>query len=73
MESTARSVGRRLTAIREEVRETRAARAERKSLARELAAYTTQNDLDDLDAILDRHSDEETREIRRIMAARRAA
>ncbi len=73
MESTTRSFGRRLTAIREEVRETRAVRAERKSLARELAAYTTQSDLADLEAILDRHSDDETREIRRIVAARRAA
>jgi hypothetical protein len=73
MESTNRSLGRRLTAIRDEVRETRANRAARKTLQQELAAYTSPSDLNDFEAILDRYSDEETRDIRRIMAARRSA
>ncbi len=73
MESTTRSLGRRLTAIRGEVREARANRAARRTLEQELAAYTSPSDLNDFEAILDRHSDEETRDIRRIMATRRHA
>ena len=57
--------------IRDEVRHARATRAEHKSLERDLASYTSEADLNDLDAILDRHSDEETRDIRRILASRR--
>jgi hypothetical protein len=49
----------------------RAARAARKSLERELASYTSPGDLNDLEAMLDRYSDEETADIRRILAARR--
>ena len=73
METTTRTLGRRLMAIREEIRDTRDARAARKSLADELATYTSASDLNDLDAILDRYSDEETADIRRILATRRAA
>jgi hypothetical protein len=51
----------------------RAARAARTSLERDLASYTSPGDLNDLDAILDRYSDEDTADIRRILAARRAA
>jgi hypothetical protein len=51
----------------------RAARAARNSLERDLASYTSPGDLNDLDAILDRYSEEETADIRRILAARRAA
>jgi hypothetical protein len=60
-----------LAAIRDELREAREARAARKALERDLASYTRQTDLNDLDAILDRHSDEETADIRRILAGRR--
>jgi hypothetical protein len=73
MENTTQSLGRRWTAIREEVRGTRAARASRKSLQRELASYTSASDLNDLDAILDRYSDHETADIRRFLATRRVA
>ena len=76
MDSATRTLGRRLTAIRGEIRDTRDARAARKSLAAELASYTSPSDLDDLDdldAILDRYSDEETADIRRILAPRRVA
>jgi hypothetical protein len=51
----------------------RAARGARKSLERELAGYTSVRDLNDLEAILDRYSDEETAGIRRILASQRAA
>ena len=73
MQSTTRTLGRRLTAIRDDLRGSRDARAARKSLAGELATYTSASDLNDLDAILDRYSDEETADIRRILASRRVA
>jgi hypothetical protein len=73
METKTRTLGRRWMAIRDELRDTRDARAARKSLAGELATYTSTSDLNDLDAILDRYSDEETADIRRILASRRVA
>ncbi len=54
-----------LAAIRTRLRDARAARA---TLERELASYTSPEDLNDLHAILDRYSDQETAEIRRILA-----
>ena len=66
MENTSKTFGRRLTAIRE-------TRAARRTLQHELASYTTQSELNDLDATRDRHSDEETADIRRFLATRRAA
>jgi hypothetical protein len=71
MPSITRAVSPRWVAIRDEFRDVRAARAARKSLERGLASHTTEADLNDLDAILDRHTDEETADIRRILAARR--
>jgi hypothetical protein len=71
MPSITRTASPRWAAIRDEVRHARATRAERKSLERDLASYTSEADLNDLDAILDRHSEEETRDIRRILAGRR--
>ena len=59
------------TTIRGQLRQRRESHAERKSLERELAAYTSDNDLNDLGAILDRHSEAETATIRRILASRR--
>jgi hypothetical protein len=73
MESTSYTLGSLWTAIRDGHRAARAARAERKSLERELASYTTPADLNDLDAILDRHSEDETADIRRILTGRRGA
>jgi hypothetical protein len=72
MENTKHPLSRRWTVIQEDLRRTRAARAARRSLERDLATYTSPSDLNDLDAILDRHSEEETAGIRRILAARRA-
>jgi len=59
-------------AVRDQVRENRDAHAARAALERELASYSSQADLNDLHAILDRYSDHETAEIRRILAAQRA-
>jgi ferritin-like metal-binding protein YciE len=61
------------TTIRGQLRQLRDTHAERKSLERELASYTSANDLNDLEAILDRHSDEDTADIRRFLASRRVA
>jgi hypothetical protein len=60
------------TALRGRLRATHAALTARQALERELANYTSQSDLDDLYAMLDRYSDRETVQIRRILAARHA-
>jgi hypothetical protein len=57
-------------AIRSQLREIFADRAELRDLERDLADYTSEKDLTDLVAILDRHSDAETGDIRRILGAR---
>ena len=59
--------------VRDDLRDARAARAARKALEHDLAGYTTASDLNDLGAILDRHSEEETADIRRILATRQSA
>jgi hypothetical protein len=59
------------TTIRSQLRDLSAARAANKWLERELAAYTTESDLNDFGAILDRYSEAETADIRRILAGRR--
>ena len=73
MDTATRTIGRRMTAIRSDLRGTREARAARKSLQHELSSYTSTSELNDLEAILDRYSDEETADIRRFLATRRAA
>jgi hypothetical protein len=57
------------TTVRTQVRDSRDAHAARTALQRELASYNSPSDLDDLHAILDRYSDHDTRDIRRILAA----
>jgi len=59
-----------ITAIRSRIRESRHAHTTRAALERELASYNSPSDLDDLHAILDRYSDRETAQIRRILASR---
>ena len=60
--------------VRTQLRESRDAHTARAMLERELASYDSQSDLDDLHdlhdlhAILDRYSEQETRDIRRILA-----
>lgn len=57
------------TALRGQLQNTRNERSARRSLEREIASYTSQSDLNDLHAILDRHRDDETAaRIRRILA-----
>jgi hypothetical protein len=58
-------------AIRTQLREMFAAdRAADRALERDLAEYTSEKDLTDLAAILDRFSDAETGDIRRVLGAR---
>jgi hypothetical protein len=57
-------------AIRSQLREIFADRAETRLLEQDLADYTSEKDLHDLGAILDRHTDAETGDIRRILGAR---
>ena len=73
MPSITRSRTSMWTALRGQFEHSRDARATRRALERELATYTSQSDLADLHAILDRHSDHETAVIRRILARRAAA
>ena len=61
-----------LTALRSQFRAIRDALTARQTLERELASYTSESDLDDLYAMLDRYSDRDTAQIRRILAARQA-
>jgi hypothetical protein len=70
MKITRYSPGPLWTSIRDDLRRARAARAARISLERELASYTSPSDLNDLEAILARHSEDETADIRRILAGR---
>ena len=73
MDSSTSSVTQLWTTVRDELRDARAARAARKALEHDLAAYTTEADLNDLGAILARHTEEETADIRRILATRLSA
>jgi hypothetical protein len=54
------------------IRSILAARAVNKELERELSTYISASDRNDLDAILDRHSEEQAAGIRRIVTAQRA-
>jgi len=62
-----------ITAIRGRIRESRDAHTARIALERELASYNSPSDLDDLHATLERYSDRETAQIRRILAAQQMA
>ena len=57
------------TTVRRQLRDNRDAHTTRAALRRELASYNSPADLDDLHAILDRYSDQDTADIRRILAA----
>jgi hypothetical protein len=57
-------------AVRRQLREMFANRTGDRALEHDLAGYTSEKDLHDLGAILDRHSDAETGDIRRILGAR---
>ena len=68
MQTATRPLASLWTTVRTQLRDSRDAHAARASLERELAGYNSPSDLDDLHAILDRYSDQETRQIRRILA-----
>jgi hypothetical protein len=53
--------------LRSSLASRRVARLERRSLERQLASYTSESDRLELDAILSRHSAEETTELRSII------
>jgi hypothetical protein len=57
-----------VTALVDDLKARRAARARRRELIRELATYTSAADQADLEATLARHSDEETMEIRALLS-----
>ena len=69
MQTATRPLASLWTTVRTQLRDSREARAARAALEHELASYNSQSDLNDLHAILDRYSDHETAEIRRILAA----
>ena len=65
------------TTVLTRLREIRESHARRRALWRELSAYTTAGDLNDIEAAIarsgDAESDAQTQEIRRFLAARRNA
>jgi hypothetical protein len=69
MQTMTRPLASLWTTVRQQVREVREAHAAHAALERELAAYSSQDDLNDLHAILDRYPDTATAGIRRILAA----
>jgi hypothetical protein len=60
-----------LSALREDLRAKRAARQARRTMIRELAAYTSPADQADLDATLSRYDDDEVAEVRRLLSIAR--
>ena len=60
------------TSVRTQIRETRGGHAAKGTLERELSSYNSDSDLNDLHAILDRYTDRETADIRRILARQRS-
>jgi hypothetical protein len=72
MQTATRPITSLWTTVRTQLRDSRDAHTARAALQRELASYNSPADLDDLHAILDRYSDQETAGIRRILAAQRS-
>ncbi len=70
METTTRPLTSLWTTVRSQLRDGREAHAAHAALERDLASYNTPEDLNDLYAILDRYSDGETAQIRRILATK---
>ena len=72
MQTATRPITTLWTSVRDQLRESRDAHAARAALEHELASYNSASDQDDLYAILDRYSDQETADIRRILIAQRS-
>jgi hypothetical protein len=73
MQTTAHRLTSLWTTVRAQLRDSRGAHSAHVELERELASYSTAEDLNDLHAILDRYSDTETADIRRILASQRSS
>ena len=72
MQATAHRFTSLWTTVRTQLRDSLDAHAEHVALQRELASYSSPEDLNDLHAILDRYPDAETAGIRRILATQRS-
>jgi len=72
MQTATRPLASLWTTVRTQIRDSRDAHAAKAALERDLASYTSQADLNDLHAILTRYSDQETADIRRILASQRS-
>ena len=70
MQTVTRPLASLWAGVRDHIRESREAHASRAALERELASYNSESDLNDLHAILDRYSEGDTVQIRRILAAK---
>jgi hypothetical protein len=68
MPTTTRTRTPLLALLRRQFGRSREAYVARRTLERELATFTSQSDLNDLHAVLDRYSDEQTAGIRRILS-----
>ena len=68
MQTATRPLASLWTTVRAQLRDSRDAHATRTALQRELASYNSPSDLDDLHAILNQYPEEETADIRRILA-----
>jgi hypothetical protein len=56
--------------VRAELSATRQARADHRALAREIADYASERDLADLEAMLERHAEDDADGIRQLIPAR---
>jgi hypothetical protein len=72
MQTTAHRLTSLWTTVRDQLRDSFETHSAHAQLERELASYRTDEDLNDLNAILDRYSDTETEDIRRILASQRS-
>jgi len=72
MQTTAPRLSSLWTTVRTKLRDARGAHSAHAALERELAGYNTAEDLNDLHAILDRYPDNETADIRHILATQRS-
>jgi hypothetical protein len=62
-----------MAAVRDELHALRENRAARKQLRRELASYTHESEIADLEATLDRYDEAQVAEIRHILHSQRVA
>ena len=65
--SISTAINKRLTTIRDQVRERRQERAEHRALERELASYRTPSEIDELLVVLGQHEGPEAQEVRDIL------